>query len=81
MSNPYRCPNCKTNKTRFNKIEQIAQPIKMDAQTGETVDSYQNGNIEAFHIIYQGPDYKVQCAVCGNIEDERAFTQFAKLGH
>ncbi|GAA0442660.1 MAG: DNA alkylation repair protein [Bacillota bacterium] len=79
MNKPYRCPNCKTNKTRFNKIEQVAQPIKIDATTGETINNYQDGNVEVFHTIYQGPKYRVQCASCGLIEDEKTFIQFAQL--
>jgi hypothetical protein len=78
MTSPYRCPNCKTNKTRFNKIEQIAHPIKLDASTGEIIKTYQDGNVEPYHHIYQGPKFKIQCVACGVIEDEKTFIHFAQ---
>ncbi|NBJ71427.1 MULTISPECIES: DNA alkylation repair protein [Clostridia] len=78
MQTPYCCPNCKTNKTRFNRIDQVAHPIKLNAQTGEIVESYEANQVEAFHMKYQGPDYKIQCAACGVIEDEKTFIHFAQ---
>lgn len=78
MTHKYLCPNCKTNRSRFNLIKQTAQPVKVDPQTGEITNDYTNENTELFHVQYQGPDYQVQCGVCGLIEAERSFIQFAK---
>jgi rubredoxin len=78
MSNPYRCPNCKTNRSRFNLIEQISHAVKKDPQTGDIVQEYAATNLEPFHIPYNGPEYKIQCAVCGLIEDERMFIKFGE---
>ncbi|NWO13124.1 DNA alkylation repair protein [Virgibacillus sp.] len=78
MQAPYCCPNCKTNKTRFNKIDQVANPMKMDAQTGEIVETYETNQVETFHIMYKGPKFKIQCAACGVIEDETTFIQYAQ---
>lgn len=78
MSQPYLCPNCKTNKTRFNIIEQVAKPVKMDPSTGEVNEEFSMDHLDAFHIPYKGPSKKVQCAVCGLIEDEISFIKRAE---
>ncbi|MBM7584211.1 rubredoxin [Bacillus pakistanensis] len=76
MTAPYCCPNCKTNRSRFNIIQQVSQSVKMDPKSGEVIQQYDQDNIDPFHITYNGPDYKVQCGACGLVEDERTFKQF-----
>lgn len=77
MHTPYCCPNCKTNRSRFNFIKQIPQAVKLDPHSGEIVAEYRDTELDPFHIPYRGPNYKIQCATCGLIEDERSFSQFA----
>lgn len=77
MTEPYHCPNCKTNKTRFNLIEQHPKIVKMDASTGQIISEHTAETIEPFHMQYKGPPYKVQCGVCGLLEDESMFTKYA----
>lgn len=77
MTNAYLCPNCKTNRTRFNLIQQEPQPVQLDPKTGEVLQESANTPTSPFHMQYQGPDYKVQCGVCGLLETEKMFTNYA----
>ncbi len=77
MSSPYLCPNCKTNRSRFNIIEQVSRSVKMNPQSGEVMEEYAE-NLDPFHVPYRGPEIKVQCGVCGLIEDEQSFIKRAQ---
>jgi hypothetical protein len=78
MSFPYRCPYCKTNKSRFNIIEQVPHSVKKDPISGNIIQEFPAGELEPFHLPYNGPQYKIQCAVCGAIEDEIRFIKFGQ---
>lgn len=78
MPVPYRCPNCKTNKSRFNLIKQVAESVKLDPQTGDIIEKFENGQLDLFHMPYKGPEYKIQCGVCGLVEDEQRFQKFGE---
>ncbi|MDT8860598.1 DNA alkylation repair protein [Alkalihalobacillus sp. MEB130] len=78
MSNPYLCPNCKTNRSRFNLIQQVATPVKMDARSGDIIEQYEDNNAGPLHMTYRGPELRVQCATCGLVEEERMFVKRAQ---
>ncbi|MFC0524613.1 DNA alkylation repair protein [Pontibacillus salicampi] len=78
MSAPYLCPGCKTNRTRFNIIEQVAKSVKKNPQTGEVLEEYAEEIISPMHLQYKGPDVRIQCAACGIIEDEISFIKRAE---
>jgi hypothetical protein len=79
MTAPYRCPNCKTNKSRFNLIKQLPQSVKIDPNTGNIVEEYAEEQLTPFHMAYKGPELRVQCAACGLIEDEKTFIKFGEM--
>jgi hypothetical protein len=70
----YSCPSCQA-RSRFNVIEQVAKPVKLDVQTG---DAKELNEPEPFHIQYKGPDIRIQCASCGTIEEEIRFIKMAE---
>jgi hypothetical protein len=71
----YRCPSCKA-KSRFNIIDQVVTAVKMDTNTGTYTTL---NNLEPYHLRYNGPDKRVQCASCGLVEDENRFIKAALL--
>lgn len=78
LAQVYRCPNCRTNKSRFNLIQQVATSVKKDPQSGEVVQEFSSDNLEPFHLPYRGPEVRVQCAACGLIEEEKTFAAFGE---
>ena len=50
---PMLCPSCKTNRTRFNILEQQVKPVKLNPQTGQVEEEYTNDTMNAFHMAYQ----------------------------
>lgn len=79
MSLVYRCPNCKTNKSRFNLIQQVSTPVKKDPNSGEIVQQFTNETLDPFHLPYRGPSVRVQCGACGTIEEEKTFAAFGAM--
>lgn len=75
---PYRCPSCRTNRTRFNLIEQVVSMVKKDPQTGQIV-AYTN-EADPFQLPYRGESLRVQCGVCGLVEREERFIKTAAHG-
>lgn len=76
MPFPYLCPNCNTNRSRFNLIEQVVQPVKKDARTGEILQ--QIDPADPLQYKYTGEQFRVQCGVCGIVESEERFIKNAE---
>lgn len=79
MDTRYRCPNCKTNRSRFNVINQIAHSVRLDPQTGEVMERFEGlDSPGSFHHVYNGPERRIQCGICGLIENEMTFIKFGE---
>jgi rubredoxin len=76
MAEPYLCPSCGTNRTRFNLIEQVVHPVKKDPRTGEITEMVEPG--DPLQIPYTGDSIRVQCGVCGLVESEERFVKTAQ---
>ncbi|SEN00151.1 DNA alkylation repair protein [Lihuaxuella thermophila] len=76
MAFPYLCPSCGANRSRFNLIEQVVQPVKKDPTTGEIVEHVDPS--DPLQYPYRGDKYRVQCGVCGIIESEQIFIRNAE---
>ncbi|HJV46958.1 MAG TPA: DNA alkylation repair protein [Bacillota bacterium] len=78
MNEPYFCPNCKTNRSRFNIVQQIPIPVRLDPGSGEVIERYEDHIPDPFHQPYKGPEYKIQCASCGIVQEEDVFINAAR---
>ncbi|MDM5316349.1 DNA alkylation repair protein [Fictibacillus sp. b24] len=78
MANPYLCPNCKTNRTRFNVIEQNPVSVKLDPSTGDVVQQYEDGQLDMFHLPYRGSERLIQCGACGIVGEEEMYIKRAQ---
>ncbi|MFC4075657.1 DNA alkylation repair protein [Salinithrix halophila] len=78
MEKPYLCPSCGTNRSRFNLIEQVVVPVKKDPQSGEILERVEED--DPFQTRYKGEKFRVQCGVCGVVEEETRFVKSAQRG-
>lgn len=75
----YRCPNCKTNRSRFNIVEQVATAVKLDPQSGSIIEQFPDSSEAGpLHLPYNGPEKRIQCGICGLIEDELSFAKYGE---
>ncbi|HET7627254.1 MAG TPA: DNA alkylation repair protein [Bacillales bacterium] len=79
MQGPYLCPSCGSNRALYNHIQQVAVSMKLDPETGETIEEYENrSDMLPYHFPYQGPEFLIQCGVCGLIAEEQRFLKNAR---
>lgn len=74
MMTQYCCPTCQA-KSRFNVLEQSVKPVKVNWQTGDLEEITQ---LDPFHLPYQGPERRIHCASCGQVDDELRFVKMAE---
>lgn len=72
MYEPYLCPICHENRTRFTLIYKLAQEVQLDARTGEPL--YEAQELEAVLRPDGRPDLEVQCNSCQYVAPVTAFT-------
>ncbi|HLR09343.1 MAG TPA: hypothetical protein VK136_08825 [Bacillota bacterium] len=53
--------------------------MKLDPKNGDILNDYTEDVIPIFHTRYTGPEYRIQCGVCGLVEEEQTFIKFAKF--
>lgn len=68
---PYFCPNCRSNRVKFNIITTMAQRCMKDAVTGEIM------SIDEPQMIEES-EATVQCLVCRFTGNEMRFIRQAK---
>jgi hypothetical protein len=57
----------------------VAHAVKLDPQTGDMLESYEsNADAGPLHVMYNGPQRRIQCGVCGLIDDEQTFAKFGE---
>lgn len=63
---------------RFHIIEQVPLTVKKDPESGEIMEQYTDQKPDMFFMPYQGSMRRIQCALCGMIENEDVFINMAK---
>lgn len=71
MDKPYFCPNCRSNRVKFNEITSYAQWFMKDAISGEVVESEEPELIEENESM-------IQCNVCQFVGNEMRFIKQAE---
>ena len=75
QTTPYYCPQCKSNRVRFQVISKYAQPLHKDARTGEVREKVAEPHL----VVKDGqPDVDVYCEVCHYTAAESIFTAAAR---
>ena len=72
---PYFCPQCRSNRVRFQVINKFSQPVHMDPRTGEIKE-----RIGEPHLVTKdgAPEVEVHCEVCSYTAGETLFTAAAR---
>ncbi|MFC5448324.1 hypothetical protein [Paenibacillus aestuarii] len=68
---PYFCPNCRSNRVKFNVITSYAQSFMKDALTGNIVEFKDPNPIPE-------PEATIQCLVCSFTGNEMRFIKQAE---
>ena len=72
---PYYCPQCKSNRVRFQVISKFSQPVHKDPRSGDIREK-----VSEPHLMTRDgqPDVDVRCEVCNYTALESIFTAAAR---
>lgn len=71
QNKPYFCPNCRSNRVKFNVITSSSQRVQKDAVTGDVM------SMEDPHAV-EGSEAMIQCLVCSFTGNEMRFIKQAE---
>lgn len=74
MPEPYFCPHCRGNRTRFALIQRISQEVEKDPRTGAIREAAEEWVLESRG---DQPYVEVRCLSCGFEGYEGLFIQAA----
>lgn len=68
---PYFCPNCRSNRVKFNVISSLRQSFMKDAITGEVMSIAEPESVSE-------PEATIECLVCHFVGNEMRFIKQAE---
>jgi len=68
---PYFCPNCRSNRVKFNLLTQTSAPFMKDAITGEITEMGEP-------VVIEEAEPTIECRVCGFAGNEMRFIRQAE---
>lgn len=68
---PYFCPNCRSNRVKFNQIQKTSQQLFKDAQSGEITEIEEP-------VVIEEPEPLIECRVCSFQSNEQRFIKQAE---
>lgn len=71
LEHPYFCPNCRSNRVKFNVMTTYSQTFVKDAFTGAVVEMQEPQTVGE-------PEPTIQCRVCHFVGNEMRFIKQAE---
>ncbi|WP_135547124.1 hypothetical protein [Paenibacillus cymbidii] len=71
LEQPYFCPNCRSNRVKFQLVTTYTQPLMKNAITGAIVETGDT-------VPVSDAEPTIQCRVCGFAGNEQRFLKQAE---